>query len=112
MILGRVVPVDHGSGSEVLGGGAVQFVHGSLRLALDSEDSLGEVHDRNSEESFRLCPKSVNRWCTDARLAGSYAREIRCGFKASTPFIRIGDLTVAHAVVEWLRRDLDATENV
>ena len=74
VILGRDVPVGH-----VLDAGIVAVRGGKnlhATVSRKAAHSLGRVQERDSGKVFRsyFCPKSINRWCTNAMLARLNAR--------------------------------------
>jgi hypothetical protein len=106
--LERDVPVGH-----VLGAGIVANRACAMEGSLNAAHSLGRVQERGSRKRFGLhfCSESVNRWCTNAMLARSNARD-RVQ-KSRGPY---SGLMFAHELtdaVTWvLGRDLHAREHV
>ena len=112
VILERDVPIGH-----VLNPGIVadRVVEGnpSAVVSRNAGHSLGRVIERDSRKVFGsyFCLQSVNRWCTNAMLARSNARD-RVQ-KSAGP---LSGFTLAHeltdAVTRALGRDLHAREHV
>jgi hypothetical protein len=71
VILERVLSIGH-----VLDAGVVADRRGAM-VSLNAADSLGRVEERGSRKFARsyFCRKSINRWCTNAMLARSNARD-------------------------------------
>ena len=108
MILERDVPVGH-----VLGAGIVANRACAMEGSLNAAHSLGRVQERGSRKRFGsyFCSESVNRWCTNARLARSNARDrVHKSHGPHTGFISAHGLS--EAVTRGTGRDLDAGERV
>ena len=81
--------------------------------SLHAAHSLGRVQERGSRKRFGsyFCSESVNRWCTNARLARSNARDrVHKSHGPHTGFISAHGLS--EAVTRGTGRDLDAGERV
>jgi hypothetical protein len=68
---------------------------GVAKVSLDAGHSLGRGKERAAGTDFHSCFASINRWCTNAMLARSNARDRLQKFGRSTHRADAGKCSVA-----------------
>lgn len=104
----REFPIGH-----VLGAGIVTNRACAMEGSLNAAHSLGRVQERGSRKRFGsyFCSEFVNRWCTNAMLARSNARDrVQKSHGPHSKFISAPGLF--EAVTQGTGRDFHAGKRV